>query len=133
MVIRSIQAVCLSLLLAGCSTTAAVGALTSLVSPATKGVSAELQLGDEATQVHTTGKTETSSAVSSVEKVEAKTASVDQSNKKTDRKTEIGEVKGDVKVTQGPSIGIMLFLGAGWPLFLGFLVYLLHRRVRNAQ
>lgn len=129
MFIRFVQTACLTLMLTGCAASSAVGVLTSLASTASQGFSADLQVGDKATQVTTTGKTEASSAVSSVEKVEAKSASVDQSNKKTDRKTEIGEVKGDVKVTQGPSIGILLFLGAGWPLFLGFLIYLIRRRM----
>jgi hypothetical protein len=57
---------------------------------------------------------------------------VDSSSQKQDKKTEISEVRGDVKVIQGPSGGLMAFLASGWVALavipLAFLLYLFRRR-----
>lgn len=115
--------------LAGCATT--LGAIGALSNAATPKVAASLQIGDKATEV--TGKTETSTQTSKVDKVVAKKkAEVDQSNKKIDKKTEIGEVAGSVKVYQGPDALTLFFLAAGWPLFVAFLIYAVWRN-RNVR
>lgn len=115
--------------LCGCSTVSAVSTIASSISPISKGgLSAELQVGDKTTQVKATGKSESITLEAKVEKVQAKKATVDQSTKKEDKKTEIGEIKGNVQVTQGPSAGTLVFLGSGWPLFLLFSMYLLLRK-----
>lgn len=124
------------LALQGCATT--LGALGALSSAATPKVAASLQIGDKQTQVTgtTVGKTETSTQKATVKKITAgKKAEVDQSTKKTDKKTEIGEVQsgGSVLVNQGPDMWTLIGLAAGWPLFVLFLIYATLRRVKSVR
>jgi len=122
------------LALQGCATT--LGALGALSSAATPKVAASLQIGDKQTQVTgtTVGKTETSTQKATVKKITAqKKAEVDQSTKKTDKKTEIGEVAGSVLVNQGPDAWTLAALAAGWPLFVLFLIYATLRRVKSVR
>lgn len=128
MSLRRVSALGLSLvLLTGCAAAPVLGTVTSLASAAKSGVSADLQIGDKQTQAEVVAqKTVTSSA----SKVKAKEATVDQSTKKEDKKTEIGAVQGDVKVVQGPSALTLLALAAGWPLFVIFLIVALYRKFK---
>ena len=124
------------LALQGCATT--LGALGALSSAATPKVAASLQIGDKQTQVTgtTVGKTETSTQKATVKAITSgKKAEVDQSTKKTDKKTEIGEVQsgGSVLVNQGPDMWTLIGLAAGWPLFVLFLIYATLRRVKNVR
>lgn len=128
-----IIALALCLGLTGCaSTLGAIGALSSATVPK---VSASAHIGDNKTKVDKAeaqvgSKTETKSTV---KKVEAKKATVDQSTKKQDKKTEIGEVKGNVSVQQGPDAFTLVALASGWPLFVLFLIWVALRRVRNVR
>lgn len=120
------------LALQGCAST--LGAIGALSSAATPKVSASLQVGDKQTNVSgtTVGKTETSTQKATVKSITAaKKAEVDQSTKKTDKKTEIGEVAGSVTVNQGPDKLTLILLALGWPLFISFLVYVILRRIKN--
>lgn len=122
------------LMLSGCAST--LGAIGALSSAATPKVAASLQIGDKQTAVSgtTIGTTETSTQKASVKKITSgKKAEVDQSTKKTDKKTEIGEVAGSVTVNQGADTMTIIFLALGWPLFLLFLIVSLWRRVRNVR
>lgn len=126
----------MALVLSGCAGT--LGALGALSSAATPKVSADLQIGDKKTDANvsgtTIGKTEKSTQNSTIKKVQAaKKAEVDQSLKKEDKKTEIGEVAGSVQVNQGPDKLTLVFLAMGWPLFVGFLLFVILRRVRNVR
>lgn len=127
-----IKAIMLSLCvsLTGCATT--LGAISALSSAATPKVAASLQIGDKATDI--TGKHEAVSQSSKIDTIVAKKkAEVDQSVKKVDKKTEIGEVAGSVSVNQGPDALTLFFLAAGWPLFVAFLIYAIVRRTRNVR
>lgn len=116
--------------LAGCATT--LGAIGALSNAATPKVAASLQIGDKTTDV--TGKTEVTTQSSKIDTIVAKKkAEVDQSVKKLDKKTEIGEVSGSVHVNQGPDALTLFFLAAGWPLFVAFLIYAIVRRTRNVR
>jgi hypothetical protein len=112
----------LALLLTGCSGMAALSAVSAL-SSAPSGVSASLQVGDKATEVAkgaTVGTSTEAKVVSKVGPIAAqREVKVDQSTQKKDQKTEIGEVKGDVKVIQGPTGSTMGFLYIGWILAIG--------------
>jgi len=109
-----------------------LGAIGALSNAATPKVAASLQIGDKATDV--TGKTEVTTQTSKIDTIVAKKkAEVDQSVKKTDKKTEIGEVSGSVNVNQGPDALTLFFLAAGWPLFVAFLIYAIVRRTRNVR
>lgn len=122
------------LVLQGCAST--LGAIGALSSAATPKVSASLQVGDKATTVTgtTLGKTETSTQKATVKSITSgKKAEVDQSTKKTDKKTEIGEVAGSVTVNQGPDTLTLVLLSLGWPLFLGFLIYIALRRIKSVR
>lgn len=122
------------LMLSGCAST--LGAIGALSSAATPKVAASLQVGDKQTQVTgtTIGTTETSTQKAAVKKITSgKKAEVDQSTKKTDKKTEIGEVAGSVTVNQGADTMTIILLAMGWPLFLLFLIVSLWRRVRNVR
>lgn len=124
----------LLLLLQGCGTAALV---SSVLSSATPGVSASLQIGDD----HKTlgeaivGTKEESKVVSKVSDIRAeREVKVDSSSQKQDSKTEISEVKGDVSVTQGPSSGLLVFLASGWialALIPLLILWYLYRRSRS--
>lgn len=122
------------LMLSGCATTlGAIGALSSATTPK---VAASLQVGDKQTQVTgtTVGKTETSTQKATVKAITSgKKAEVDQSTKKTDKKTEIGEVAGSVTVNQGADTMTIIMLAMGWPLLILLLMFMLWRRVRNVR
>lgn len=129
-------AICLMLGLQGCAST--LGAIGALSSAATPKVSASLQVGDKATTIQgtTLGKTEQSTQKATVKSITSgKKAEVDQSTKKTDKKTEIGEVQsgGSVLVNQGPDTLTLVALAAGWPLFVLFLIYATLRRVKSVR
>lgn len=121
-----------TLTLNGCAALSGLSALSSAVTP---GVSASVQIGDDKLKVEdaTVGKKETSKVESKVSGIKAKKdVKLDQSSQKKDQKTEIGEVKGNVKVVQGPSGGTMAFLYSGWLLLalipILILIYLWRRR-----
>lgn len=120
-----------SLLLASCGTSSLIGgALSSALNP---GVSAHLQIGDDHNSVDTVGKKESSKVEAKVSDIKAdREVKVDSSSQKKDSKTEISEVRGDVKVSQGPSGGLIAFLASGWVALalipLAFLLYLFWRK-----
>lgn len=107
-------------MLNGCAASGIISALSSVGTP---GVAASLQVGDKEVEVakdadiKVGSKQENSQVTSSIQAVTAqKEAKIDQSSQKQDKKTEIGEVQGDVKVSQGPSAGLLAFLASGWIL-----------------
>lgn len=118
----------LSLFLTGCA--GPLGVVSALSSATTPKVSASAHIGDNKAQV---GEAQLGSKTEAKSTVKAKKAEVDQSTKKEDKKTEVGTVQGDLKVNQGPGVTTLVFLGAGWPLFILFLLWLALRRVRNAR
>lgn len=129
-------AITVMIALSGCAST--LGAIGALSSAATPKVEASLQIGDKQNQTKvegaTVGKSQTSTTQSKIKEVKAaKKAEVDQSQQKTDKKTEVGEVKGNVMVNQGPDKMTLVLLSLGWPLFVGFLVYIILRRVRDVR
>lgn len=127
-----VLAIVMMLMLSGCaSTLGAIGALSSATTPK---VAASLQVGDKQTQVTgtTIGTTESSTQKATVKAITSgKKAEVDQSTKKTDKKTEIGEVAGSVTVNQGADTMTIILLSMGWPLLILLLLFMLWRRVRN--
>lgn len=133
---RYLSVLLLVSLLTGCGTTSAItSALSSAINP---GVSASLQIGDDHNSVDTVGKKETTTVESKVSDIRAdREVKVDSSSQKQDKKTEISEVRGDVKVIQGPSGGLVAFLASGWVALalvpLAFLLYLYRRRKTNAS
>lgn len=121
------------LLLQGCSTSALLGGVLSSATGGGPSASLDLQLGDKEVAKGATIGSSTTAQSSKIETIVAqKDSKVDQSTKKKDQKTEIGEVKGNVSVQQGPSPLGLALLGAGWPLFVVFLVYIIFRRKSNA-
>ncbi len=81
----------MALFMTGCS--GILGGISALSSAATPKVSADLQIGDKKIDTNvsgtTLGKTEKSTQNSTIKKITAaKKAEVDQSTKKTDKKTE---------------------------------------------
>ena len=121
------------LLLGGCSTSSVLkGALSSALGTGPS-ASLEVDIGDKEVARGSTIASSTSKQETKVESVKAeKEIKLDQSSKKKDQKTEIGEVKGNVSVQQGPSGWNLFLLGAGWPLFVVFLIYALLRSRKNA-
>lgn len=113
----------------GCAGT--LGAVSALSSAAVPKVSAHI--GDNETKVGEAQVGSKTESQSKVEKIKAKESKVDQSTKKEDKKTEVGTVQGDLKVNQGPSALTLAFLGAGWPLFMVFLVWVALRRAKNVN
>ena len=105
------------LLLNGCAALSGLSALSS----AAPGVAASIQLGDKEVEVAKDAdikigsKQESSVVTSKIDNVVAqKEVKVDQSAQKEDKKTEIGEVQGNVSIQQGPSEGLLAFLATGW-------------------
>lgn len=120
-------------LLGACSTESVIkGALSSALGN-TPSASLEIDVGDKEVAQGATIASTTSKQETKVETVKAeREVKLDQSSKKKDQKTEIGEVKGNVSVQQGPSGWNLFLLGAGWPLFVFFLIYALVRSRKNA-
>ncbi len=126
-----VLALCMGL--AGCAST--LGAVSALSSAAVPKVSASAHIGDKKTEV---GKAEAqvgskTKSTATVKSVKGKKAEVDQSVKKEDKKTEIGEVKGSVTVQQGPSTVTLIAMAAGWPLFVLFLIFVIVRRIKGGR
>lgn len=123
-------------LLGACSTASVVSSVLSSAVGSKPGVSAELQIGDDTLQTEdvTVGKKEEVVVTTTIEqKVEtAKVVKADSSVKKVDKKTEIGEVTGSVSVNQGPTTGVLVALGLGWPLFFIYLIIRIWRLI-NAK
>lgn len=133
----SVRSICggaiLALCLTACSTP--VGLVTSALSSAVAkpGVSASLQIGDKQTAVQGTTLGKSDSSTKQVQqKITAKKAEVKSDESQQSKKTEIGAVTGNVNVQQGPSQFTLFLLGAGWPLFIIFLLIVLWRRVRGS-
>lgn len=129
----------ISLSVTGCGIAPVVGTaieaakVVSGIGSSPAGVDASLQIGDTKTQVtgSTVGQRKTVKTDASVQEVTAQKSTVDQSaNKVEQKKTEIGEVTGNVSVEQGPSTGLLVALGSGWPLFVTFLVWASYRRIK---
>ena len=120
-------------LLGACSTSSVLkGALSSALGTGPS-ASLEVDVGDKEVARGATVASSTSKQETKVETVKAdKEVKLDQSSKKKDQKTEIGEVKGNVSVQQGPTAWNLFLLGAGWPLFVFFLIYALLRSRKNA-
>lgn len=118
----TIATIILCIMLSGCSALSGVSVLSSVAS----GVSSlsvpkggiHAQIGDKTTEVAqgaTVGKTSKAEVVTNVGPIVAqREVKVDQSTQKEDKKTEIGEVTGEVTVIQGPTGGTMAFLYSGW-------------------
>ena len=123
----------LILLLQGCSTGSVLKGVLSSAVGGGPSASLDVQIGDKEVAKGATIGSSTTAQSSKIETIVAqKDSKVDQSTKKKDQKTEIGEVKGNVSVQQGPSPFGLFLLGAGWPLFVIFLVYaLLWRKKSN--
>jgi len=130
---RFIVLIVMCSLLGACSTSAVLkGALSSALGTAPS-ASLEIDVGDKEVAQGATIASSTSKQETKVEKVEAqREVKLDQSSKKKDQKTEIGEVNGNVSVQQGPTALNLFLLGAGWPLFVFFLIYALVRSRKNA-
>lgn len=118
--------------LQGCSTGSIVKGVLSSAVGGGPSASLDVQVGDDKVAEGATIGSSTSQHSSKIETIVAqKDSKVDQSTKKKDQKTEIGEVKGNVSVQQGtPAFGLFL-LGAGWPIFVAYLIYTLFRRKPN--
>lgn len=122
------------ILVSGCSTGSILKGVLSSATGGGPSASLDIQVGDDKVAEKATIGSSTTKQDSKIETVVAqREVKVDQSAKKKDQKTEIGEVKGNVSVQQGPSAWNLFLLGAGWPLFVLFLVYALVRRVRNGK
>lgn len=127
-----IALITLVLLLQGCSTGSVIKGVLSSAVGAGPSVALDAQIGDEKIAEGATIGSSTTQQSSKIETIVAKKdAKVDQSTKKKDQKTEIGEVKGNVSVQQGPTPLGLALLGAGWPLFVIFLIYVIFRRKPN--
>ena len=120
-------------LLGACSTGSVIkGALSSALGN-TLSASLEIDVGDKEVAQGATIASTTSKQDTKVETVKAeKEVKLDQSSKKKDQKIEIGEVQGNVSVQHGSSGWNLFLLGAGWPLFVLFLIYALVRSRKNA-
>jgi hypothetical protein len=120
-------------LLGACSTGSVLkGALSSALGTGPS-ASLDVQIGDKEVARGSTIASSTSKQETKVETVSAqREIKLDQSSKKKDQKTEIGEVQGNVSVQQGPTGWNLFLLGAGWPLFVSFLVWALLRSRKNA-
>jgi hypothetical protein len=130
------QRLCLVLLctlLGACSTGSVIKGVLSSAVGAGPSASLEVDVGDKEVARGATIGSSTTKQESKIETVKAeKEVKLDQSSKKKDQKTEIGEVKGNVSVQQGPTALNLFLLGAGWPLFVFFLIYALVRSRKNA-